>query len=133
MSCRKRSNGIVKYKLPLLHKSNDTVKVKYDPMQELWESQQETRIFWTSYGILFSFDFYSLSFIAVYTLKCLHTLIMGKESKFSQQTSAVLPAQGGKASHCASATAKAKRNSDPQDKKPLELSRGHVFLLVLEV
>ena len=61
----------------------------------------------------------------MYTVKSSHTFIVGKDSKSRQQTSAVLSLKGGKASteHNVSGTIEAKRKSDPQDKKLLELSK----------
>lgn len=48
--------------------------------------------FRTFYGILFCFVLYCFisSFIAVYTIKSLHTLVIGRDSKSRQQMSAVL-------------------------------------------
>ena len=81
------------------------------------------------------FTVFISSFIAVYTIKSLHTLVIGRDSKSRQQMSAVLSIKGGKASteHSVSGTTEVKRKSDPQDTKLLEVSKGHVFLLVLEV
>lgn len=70
------------------------------------------------YFVLVFYCFIS-SFIAVYTVKSLHTLIVGKDSKSRQQMSPVLSIKGGKASteHSVSGTTGAKRKSDPQDRK----------------
>lgn len=81
--------------------------------------------FQTFYGILFCFLLLYFKFYCCAPLKSLHTLVIGKDSKSRQQTSAVLPIQGGKASieHRVSGKTEAKRKSDPQDKKLLELSK----------
>lgn len=103
----------------MLNKSDNRVKVNYDPMQELWVSQQETWGFGPFIVFWFAFYCFISSFIAVYTIKSLRTLITGKDSKSRQQTSPVLPIKGGKAStkHSVSGTTEAKRKSDPQDRK----------------